>query len=233
MKGLVAGTVLLVVAGVAATATTVGEPPTEETLAAGRAVAAGAGGQDQAVACFNCHGFDGGSQVAAAFPALAGLPARYMEAQLRAYASGERQNGIMQPIARRLSEPQMRSVSAYYAAQPLLAAEPRAGGDPALLQRGGVLAATGSAEIGVQACQNCHGPAGVGVDPLYPRLLGQPAGYLAAQLRAWRSGMRAPDPRGTMATIARSLGDQDIEAVSLYYASIRLREAGDATGVVR
>jgi cytochrome c553 len=210
-----------------------GARPDERTIAAGRAVAAGAGGQGQAGACFRCHGFDGAAQAAAAFPALAGQSAEYLHEQLKAYASGRRPNAIMGPIASALAEQQMRSVAAYYAAQPDPPQDGRPGGDPALLQWGGVLSAIGSAEAGVQACQNCHGPAGTGMPPMYPRLAGQPQAYLAAQLRAWKSGERPGDPPyHFMANIAKRLADRDIEAVSLYFASVRLEEAQGQIGVL-
>lgn len=210
----------------ASAAALLGEPPAEGQVESGRAVAAGAGGQGQQGACFRCHGFDGAAQAAAGFPALGGQSAEYLHAQLVRYASGERQNPIMSPIAQALTEDQRRDVAVYYAAQPAPPLGERPQGDPALLQHGAVLSAVGSAESGVQACQNCHGPAGIGIGPSYPRLAGQPAAYLAAQLRAWRSGERAGDqPQESMASIARRLSDRDIDAVALYFASVR---PGDA-----
>jgi cytochrome c553 len=102
------------------------------------------------------------------------------------------------------------------------------------LQHGAILSASGAAESGVQACQNCHGPAGIGISPVYSRLAGQPAEYLAAQLRAWRSSERPGQPPWySMASIAKRLTDRDIEAVSLYFASVRTgNEPPRMTGVL-
>lgn len=212
-----------------------GVPAEPRQVESGRAVAAGAGGQGQPGACFSCHGFDGAAQAAAGFPAIGGQSAEYLHQQLVRYASGDRPNPIMGPIASALSEAQRRDVAIYYAAQPVPPFGSRPQGDPALLQHGAILSASGSAESGVQACQNCHGPAGVGIAPSYPRLAGQPEGYLAAQLRAWRSGERPGDPPlHSMASIAKRLTDRDIEAVALYFASVRTSDAPPrVTGVLR
>jgi cytochrome c553 len=221
------------IASGAAAVELLGQPPAEGQVDSGRAVAAGAGGQGRQGACFACHGFDGAAQDAAAFPAIGGQSAEYLHEQLRRYATGERPNPIMGPIAAALSEAARRDVAVFYAAQPVPAAgEERLPGDPALLQHGAILSASGSAEVGVQACQNCHGPAGIGIMPSYPRLAGQPAAYLAAQLRGWRDGTRPADvPRESMASIARRLSDRDIAAVSLYFAALG-RGAQRGTGVL-
>lgn len=227
MRTLLAiGFVAVAVAASAVAAELLGAGAPQRQVASGRAVAAGAGGQGQQGACFSCHGFDGAARDAAQFPALGGQSAEYLHAQLERYASGARENAIMGPIARALTEAQRRDVAVYYAAQPPPAAGPRPAADPALLQHGAILSASGSAEVGVQACQNCHGPGGIGIAPQYPRLAGQPAGYLAAQLRAWRSGERAgAGPEQSMASIAQRLSDRDVDALALYFASVR---AGDA-----
>ncbi|MBP0447554.1 c-type cytochrome [Roseomonas sp. SSH11] len=228
-------------AGLAAAAATAavavdvtGGRPEQQRIAAGRAVAAGAGGQGQAGACFRCHGFDGAAQAAAAVPMLAGQSAEYMHDQLRHYASGERQNAIMSPIASALTEQQRADAAAYYAAQRVPPPHvERPGGDPALIQRGGVLSAVGAAENGVQACQNCHGPAGIGMAPNYPRLAGQPADYIALQLTLWKRGERPGHaPYNWMVNIARRLSDEDIRAVALYFASVQTEEASRRVGVL-
>ncbi len=65
-------------------------------------------------------------------------------------------------------------------------------------------------------CLGCHGPRGVSRVASYPSLAGLSEDYLAEQLRAYRSQERS-DP--TMTSIARSLSDDDIAALSHYYAS--------------
>lgn len=70
-----------------------------------------------------------------------------------------------------------------------------------------------------QACAVCHGPVGVSMTPDAPNLAGQPALYVAAQLRAYRSGARKHE---VMAVIAKPLGDEDINNLAAWYASIRI-----------
>ncbi len=70
-----------------------------------------------------------------------------------------------------------------------------------------------------QACAVCHGPLGLSSAPDAPNLAGQPALYLAAQLRAYRGGARRHE---VMAVIAKPLSDDDIGQLSAWFASIRV-----------
>jgi len=70
-----------------------------------------------------------------------------------------------------------------------------------------------------QACAVCHGPIGVSVAPATPNLAGQPAIYVDAQLRAYRSGTRKNE---VMAVIARPLTDDDIVNLAAWFASIKI-----------
>jgi len=71
--------------------------------AATAAVYTQGGANPAAMACVTCHGAEGEGMAAAGFPRLAGLSAGYMKKQLADFASGERANPIMQPIAAALS----------------------------------------------------------------------------------------------------------------------------------
>ncbi|MFC4174305.1 c-type cytochrome [Microvirga sp. GCM10011540] len=177
----------------------------------------------QAGACFQCHGIDGKGDKAAVFPRLTDQTYKYLYDSLKDYASGVRQNQIMTPIAKALTEQQMRDVSAYYAAQKEAEYPPPDRVDPQILQHGAALAAVGNARLGVQGCINCHGPDGVGLPPTYPYLAGQYAAYLEAQMKAWKTGERKGDGFGIMENIAKRLTDEEIHAVSQYYAAIRPR----------
>src|SRR5271156_150528 len=67
------------------------------------------------IACARCHGFDGEADGSGAFPRLVGQFPQYLAKQLRAYASGTRQNALMQPIAKGLKDAEIDSVAKYYA----------------------------------------------------------------------------------------------------------------------
>ena len=69
------------------------------------------------------------------------------------------------------------------------------------------------------ACAVCHGPLGISAQPDAPHLAGQPALYLATQLRAFRSGVRKHE---VMAVIAKPLSDDDIANLAAWFSSIRI-----------
>ena len=70
-----------------------------------------------------------------------------------------------------------------------------------------------------QACAVCHGPLGVATHPQAPHLAGQPAEYVRAQLRAYRSGARKND---MMTLMAKPLSDDDIDQIAAWFAAIRI-----------
>jgi len=71
-----------------------------------------------------------------------------------------------------------------------------------------------------QACTVCHGALGISMVPNAPHLAGQPAIYLAEQLRNFRSGRR---PHEVMSVIAKGLSDGDIDDLSAWFASLQLQ----------
>lgn len=187
----------------------------------GRGVVVGATTGGQQSACLPCHGIEGRGDAAAGFPRLDGQIEGYLVKSLRDYASGVRQNEIMTPIAKALTDQQRADVAAHYADQQAPeSVRPPATTDAELLQRGAALAAIGAPERHVQACQNCHGPDGSGLEPSYPVLAGQYEAYLTSQLTAWKMGRRGGDPLDVMAVIARRLDERDIRAVAAYYGRL-------------
>lgn len=67
-------------------------------------------------ACIACHGPSGEGNGPASYPALHGQHSVYLYTQLKAYASGERKpagNVMMQDIAPKLTDEEMRAVSSY------------------------------------------------------------------------------------------------------------------------
>ncbi|HEY0834282.1 MAG TPA: c-type cytochrome [Azospirillum sp.] len=171
--------------------------------------------------CARCHGYDGAGRGTGAFPRLAGQSAAYLYESLKAYAGGRRPSGFMQPPAAALSEPEMRALAEYYATRDGVPAPPRpADPDPRLRQMGRAIAAVGDPGRGIPACSSCHGP-GVARDARYPSLAGQHADYLANQLRLWQRGARGDTALSRiMAAATHNLTDEQIRAVSLYYALV-------------
>lgn len=167
--------------------------------------------------CVACHGPQG--QGVGTYPRLAGLGEAYMKRQLDLFASGERADAIMKPIASGLSEEQRQRVARYFSELPVQPGE-QAGTDDMLDHPGRTLAIHGDWQRDFPACVQCHGPGGRGIGEDFPSLAGQPAGYLEDQLRAWRSGERAAGPMGLMGHIAEQLDEEDLEAVADYFASL-------------
>ncbi|HUO79607.1 MAG TPA: c-type cytochrome [Steroidobacteraceae bacterium] len=90
--------------------------------------------------------------------------------------------------------------------------------------------------IAVGTCGSCHGATGVSQQPKYPRLAGQNANYLAAQLKAFRSQTRGDaDAIGYMWGMSAALEDDTIEALAQYYAAQKpgAGHAGEASLVDR
>ena len=79
-------------------------------------------------------------------------------------------------------------------------------------------------------CAACHGANGVSVNDAIPNLAAQRAGYLEAQLKAFKDGtrkqQRATSPTAIMNAIATQLSTDDIANVAAYFAS----QPGAATG---
>jgi cytochrome c553 len=74
--------------------------------------------------------------------------------------------------------------------------------------------------LAIGTCGSCHGTHGISQQPKYPRLAGQNAGYLAAQLRAFRSQQRGdPDAIGYMWGMSANLEDTTIDALAAYYGA--------------
>jgi cytochrome c553 len=186
----------------------------------GHQIAVGGGPGGAGTACFSCHGLQGQGDAGGAFPRLAGLDAYYLAKQMDDYASGARSDEVMTRIAQQLSPADRQSVALYYAE--LSAQAPLAGSTAAagLIQQGATLYAQGSAARGIQACANCHGPGGRGLNRVYPSIASQPLSYLETQFRRWQAGVRRNDIADLMGSVARRMTDEDIRAVSAYVAGL-------------
>ena len=167
--------------------------------------------------CAACHAVDGNS-AAAANPKLAGLNAEYIHKQLTEYKSGTRKNPVMGGIVASLSAQDMQNLAAYFSAQQ---PKPGTSKDQELALLGQKIYRGGVQGAGVPACASCHGPQGKGVPVQFPRLAGQHADYIYAQLNAFRLGARANDGAMMMRTIAAKMTDADMKAVASYIQGLR------------
>lgn len=174
-----------------------------------------AAGKAKSAACAACHGPDGNSPNPE-WPKLAGQHPAYLVEQLRAFNAGHRKNAMMAPMAQNLSDQDMQDLAAYFASQALKltgAANAELAAQGQRLYRGGI------AKRQVAACIGCHGPAGQGIPPRFPRLSGQHAAYTLQQLLAFKAGSR-PSDADIMTSIAFRLSEQEIKALAEYLAGL-------------
>ncbi len=165
--------------------------------------------------CASCHNADGNSAIAAN-PKLAEQHPAYIVKQLKEFKSGARKNAIMKTYASALSEDDMRNIAWFVAGKEI---KPGFAKDKDTVALGEQIWRGGIAERSVPACAGCHSPNGAGIPAQYPRLGGQHAEYVAAQLTAFRDKKRTNNP--VMNGVAARLNDGEIKAVADFVAGLR------------
>lgn len=170
-------------------------------------------GATKAATCAACHGPTGNS-TNPEWPKLAGQSSTYVYQQLKDFKSGTRKQAVMMGMANALTDQDMRDVAAHYAA---LKTTPGVASKDAVAVASRLYRA-GDAARGLPACAACHGPTGAGnPGAAYPRLSGQHATYVGAQLRALRSGERNVSANGQMmSAVAAKLTDKEIDSLASY-----------------
>ena len=153
--------------------------------------------------CQTCHGLDGVAEVPIA-PHIGGEPKTYLENQLMAFKTGAREHEMMTIVAAGLSVQQIDDVSAWYAAH-AASAELAASADP---------------DQAPAQCVSCHGVDGISQLLDAPNLAGETSIYIDTQLKAFKRGKRKHE---IMSAVAAELTDQEIRAISDWYAAINLR----------
>src|SRR5450830_47847 len=167
------------------------------------------------IACVSCHGAAGNSTITAN-PRLAGQHPAYLIKQLIDFRSPARSNPIMSPLAKVLSDEDIKNLAAYLSTQ---APKPGAAKDKDSLDLGKRIWRGGIAAKNVPACAGCHSPNGAGIPAQYPRLAGQHQDYTVTELTGFRQGARSNSP--PMVTIAERLSDKEIKAVADYIAGLK------------
>ena len=165
--------------------------------------------------CASCHGADGNSG-SPANPKLAQQHPEYLAKQLQEFKSGKRANAIMSGMVAALSDDDMRNISAWLATKQ---AKPGFAKDKDTVALGERIYRGGIPDRQIAACAGCHSPNGAGIPAQYPRLSGQHADYTAAQLTAFRDGVRKNSAQ--MSGVAAKMNDREIKAVADYIAGLR------------
>lgn len=197
-------------------------------------------GKGDVPACLTCHGEDGSGNDQMGTPAIAGQGFSFLLKQLEDFATDKRQDTtmfVMNANAKGLTPQDRRDVATFLASGhgngfrgSDLEELKKAGSieigivykGKALVEYGspmrndGFPKELGSRGPGAPACKSCHDFAGRGAPPIYPKIGQQRYVYLVNQLKKWRDGSRANDPKGQMQAVAQKLSDSDIYNVAAY-----------------
>jgi cytochrome c553 len=169
-----------------------------------------AAAKDKAEPCTGCHG-DGGISQTENIPSLAGQPDQFLQWQLVFFRGGARKSDQMQPVAEAISNEDIRTLGAYFAA--LTPPKPTAPDDNPDLSKKGAQAAAG------RRCASCHTDSFAGTKAV-ARLAGQREEYLAKALHDYKSGVRTGGAGAAMTDVAYPLSDEEIEALAHYLAHL-------------
>lgn len=170
-------------------------------------------GEDRALLCKYCHGGDGNS-LKPDVPNLAGQNAHYLLEQIEKFATRERDDFVMSPLAANFSPEDKVNIAIFYYSKPVKTQpidERRAAKGKALFQ---------------SVCSNCHGAQGLG-DKLLARIAGQQVIYVTNVLKAFRNNANDPAAKAesnrknmAMEGVAKNLTDGQIESVAAYVAQL-------------
>lgn len=158
--------------------------------------------------CALCHGLFGVSHTHK-FPHLAGQRPAYIEAQLRAFLAGERENdgGQMVAIVTELHELDIPLVMEWFSGQ-----EPPDASDSPEDDTGATL----FADLG---CGTCHANT-ADLSGAVPYLTAQHAGYLIKQMKDFAEGRRTHSEVATMHADLLSPVAESIDDIADYLASV-------------
>jgi cytochrome c553 len=186
-------------------------------LAAAAFMATAAGAADPAAGkarfqpCLACHA-DAAPQ-GMVVPLLEGQPDNFLQWQLVYFRTETRQDPAMTPMAKTLSNVDIRNLGAYLASLP--PPEPASEKDerPELTEAGAQLAKANH-------CASCHQESYAGGGDI-PRLAGQREAYLLKALRDFKSGKRRGGGVAAMPDAVYPLNDAGLQALAHYLSRLR------------
>jgi cytochrome c553 len=163
--------------------------------------------------CESCHGAHGDSQVTST-PRLNGQQAGYIVDRLKKLSSATRKNphakiGMFKGLSAQ-SDATRISIARYFASQTPTSPEPSA-----RAAEGKRVYENGLGAENVIACNQCHGTNGEGHDAT-PRIAGQHADYLKAQLRLFNIKFRE---HALMNPNTKTMTGKTMDALILYLAN--------------
>jgi cytochrome c553 len=167
--------------------------------------------------CASCHG-ESGRSVTKGIPSLAGQMRQYTIAQLKDFRSQTRlesgSRAYMWGISALLDDATIEGLADYYAGEAPLAGR---GAKSTSIYIGARLFTQGVPDRGVRPCASCHGANGEGA-AAFPRIAGQRADYVFAQLKTFGTQLR---PHGIlMRKETHAMSDAELRAVAEYVQSL-------------
>jgi cytochrome c553 len=153
--------------------------------------------------CAACHGDKGVPPDPKTVPGIWGQEQSYVMKQLRDFRNGERNSPVMSPIAKDLTEGDLRRIAAYFAAKTWPAR--RASAKPS------------SAPRGIAQCQACHQPNFQGGMPA-PRLAGLSYEYLVTAMRSFAKEERTNNL--DMPKFMQALTERERNAIARYLSAL-------------
>jgi cytochrome c553 len=162
---------------------------------------------EKAALCATCHGADG-LPIVEDVPIIAGQHMFYLLTQLRDFRAERRASELMTPIAKELSDDEMKALATYFAAQPW----------PNYHEAASEADVARAETLGVQGqCTQCHLGRMLG-DSRNPRLTNQKVDYSQKTLTDLRDNTR--QNAAPMAAIVKKWSDDDIAAMAHYLAGL-------------
>lgn len=159
-----------------------------------------------AITCNNCHGVNGVS-VGPNMPSIGGLPEAYLKNIMLEWKTGARYSATMGRLIKGYSDEQIAALAKYFSAKPWVPAAQTT--DPKLVALGKKVTAR---------CAGCHGETGKSEDSETPSLNGQWSQYLQLEALKYRDDT-VTMPSRQMRNAAKKLTDEEVKAVSEFYAS--------------
>jgi cytochrome c553 len=156
-----------------------------------------------------------GNAISPIFPKLAGQHKEYLLAQLKAFRDQSRKDpdahAYMWGISRLLDDEMAVKLADYFSAQKPTRGTP---GDEQRSAKGKLIYERGIESKKLPACAFCHGQQAQGI-AVFPRLAGQHAQYLVAQIKVFHTDDR-PNIARAMKAVVERLSEEEAEEVAAY-----------------